>query len=101
MISSESLHQSISNFVYDVIPARGRTLLILGYVLKCGRHRMFKIYVLFKVIYACERDIFKTVSAIDFKLEKIFILSRGKTLLILGHLLKPRWPPPNFLKCML
>ena len=44
---------------------------------------------------------FKTVSPIDFKLENFFILSRGKMLLILGHLLKPRWPPPNFLKCML
>ena len=31
----------------------------------------------------------------------VFILSRGRTLLTLGHLLKTRWPPSNFLNCML
>ena len=34
-------------------------------------------------------------------LKIVFILSRGRTLLILGHLLKPRWTPLNFLICML
>ena len=34
-------------------------------------------------------------------LKFFFILSRGQMLLILGHLLKPRWPPWNFLICML
>ena len=30
-------------------------------------------------------------------LKFVFILSRGQTLYILGHLLKTRWPPSNFL----
>ena len=30
------------------------------------------MYALFKLIYACERDIFKAVSPIDFKLENCF-----------------------------
>ena len=58
----------------------------------------------------CECDILRTVSPIDFKFEICyqttgntdaidFILSRQRTLLILGHLLKPRWPPYNFI-CM-
>ena len=34
-------------------------------------------------------------------LKFVFILSRGQTLYILGHVLKTRWPPSNFLKCML
>ena len=48
-----------------IISPKWRTLSILN-------HRTFKMYVLFKVIYACERDIFKTVSQIDFKLEICF-----------------------------
>ena len=31
----------------------------------------------------------------------VFISPRGQMLLILGHLLKTRWPPLTFLKCML
>ena len=34
-------------------------------------------------------------------LKFVFILSRRQMLYILGHLLKTRWPPSNFLKCML
>ena len=34
-------------------------------------------------------------------LKFVFILSRGQTLYILGHLLKTRLPPSTFLKCML
>ena len=110
-----------------------------------GRHKTLEIYLLSKVIYACECDISKAVSQISFKLEICFsyyqenrrfdfgpsvknkiaenfwkcllwttlvkavslepfpqstsnlkfvlILSRGQTLLTLGHLLKTRWLP--------
>ena len=64
-ISLKSFHQSTSNLNYDVLSPKRRTLLILG-------HRTFKIYVLLKVVYACERNIFKTISQIDFKLEICF-----------------------------
>ena len=42
----------------------------------------------------CERDIFIIISPINFKFD--VIPPKGRTLLILGHLLKPRWPPLNF-----
>ena len=33
-ITLESFHQSTSNLIYDVIPPKGRTLFILGHLIK-------------------------------------------------------------------
>ena len=66
-IALESFHQSISNLIYDVIHPKGRTLLISDFLLKSRWPP--STYVLLKVIYACECDIFTTVSPINFKLE--------------------------------
>ena len=49
--------------------------------------KLFKLYAMDNPF---ELDIFRTVYPMDFKHE------RGRTLLILGHLLKTRWPPSNF-----
>ena len=65
-----------------------------------GRHRPFKIFVLLKVTYAFEHDIFRIVSPMSLNLKFIFILSRGRTLLILGHLLKARSLPSNFVNAI-
>ena len=103
VISLQSFHQSTLNLIYDVIPpkltsnliygvipTKGQTLLILGHMLKSTwppSNFYVYVYVLFKVIYACECNIFKIIPPIDLKLENLFISSRGRTLLILGHLL--------------
>ena len=50
--------------------------------------KLFKLYAMDNPF---ELDIFRTVYPMDFKHE------RGRTLLILGLLLKTRWPPTNFL----
>ena len=64
-ISLEPLNQLTSNLVYDVIPPRGWTLLILGHLLKTRwPPSNFKIYA---IDTPCERDIFRMVSPIDFK----------------------------------
>ena len=54
--------------------------------------KLFKLYAMDNPF---ELDIFRTFYPMDFKHE------RGRTLLSLGHLLKTRWPPSDFLKCML
>ena len=54
-----------------------------------------KLLKLYAMDNPFEHDIFRTIYPMDFKHE------RGRTLLILGHLLKTRWPPSSFLKCML
>ena len=73
-ISLEPFHQSTSNLKYDTRPPEIRMLLILGPLPKKqdDRHQTFKIYVLLKVIYACERVMFETIFPIDYKLENCF-----------------------------
>ena len=45
-------------------------------------------------------EIFEPFHQSTSNLKFVFIMSRGRTLLILAHLLKTRWPPLKFLKCM-
>ena len=64
-ISLEPFYQSTSNLVYDVIPPKGRTLLILGRAkTKMAAIKLFNMYA---IDTPCERDIFRTVLPIDFK----------------------------------
>ena len=98
-ISLEPLNQSTSDLVYDVIPPKGRTLLILGHLLKT-RWPLLNFWNICTVVKIM------LVNAISLKpfpqstsnLKFVFILSIGQVLLILGHLLKPRWPLSWFKK---
>ena len=66
-----------------------------------GRHQTFKIYLLLKVIYACERDIFEVDWGNNFKQNLFSFSLEDGHYQFLGHLLKRRWLPSNFFKCML
>ena len=55
-ISQEPLNQSTSNLVYDVIPPKGRTLLILGHVRKLRWPP--SNFLMYAIDTPCERDIF-------------------------------------------
>ena len=55
--------------------------------IKMAAIELFKMYSIDTLF---ERYIFKTVSPVNFKFEKNRISPKGRTLLILGHLLKTR-----------
>ena len=97
-ISLKPFPQSTSNFVF--ISSRGRILLTLDHLIKTrwlpsnlGKCMLWTTLV--KAIYL--EPFPQSTSYLKF----VFILSRRRTLLTLGHLLKTRWSPSNFLKCVL
>ena len=98
-ISLEPLNQSTSNLVYDVIPLKGRTLLILSHLLKTR----WPLLVFWNICTVVKIMLVNAISLKPFPLSTsnlkfVFILSIGQVLLILGHLLKPRWPLSWFKK---
>ena len=100
-ISLEPLNQLTSNLVYDFIPPKGRTLLILGYMqkLKWPPSKLFNMYA---IDIPCERDIsLEPLNQLTSNLVYDIRPPKIRTLLIFGHVQKPKWPPSNFLICML
>ena len=90
-ISLEPLKQSTSDLVDDVIPPKGRTLLILGHVkTKMATIKLFNMYA---IDTPCDSISLETLN----QSTSIFIYDvippKGQTLLILVHLLKTRWSP--------
>ena len=98
-ISLEPRNQSTSDLVYDVIPPKGRTLLILGHLLKT-RWPLLNFWNICTVvkIMLVNAIYLKPFPQSTSNLKFVFILSIGQVVLILGHLLKPRWPLSWFKK---
>ena len=71
----------------------------------CAKTKMAAIVLfnMYDIDTPCERNIFRNqlFHQTTSNLKIVVISSRGRTLLILGHVRKWRWPPSNFLICML
>ena len=57
-----------------------------------------KLFNMYAIDTPCERDIFRIISPINFKFDYDVLPPKGRTLLIMSHVLKLRciWPPLNF-----
>ena len=99
-ISLEPLNQLTSNLVYDIRPPKIRTLLILGHVQKPRWPPSNFLICMLKtplVNTISSEPLNQSTSNLVYDV----IVPKGQTLLILGHVQKLRWPPSNFLICML
>ena len=61
----------------------------------CAKTKMaaIELFNMYAIDTPCERDNLEPLNQSTSNLVYDVILPKGRTLLILGHLLKPRWPP--------
>ena len=94
-ISLEPYPLSTSNFKFVFILSRGRTLLILGHLLKTKwlPSNFLKCMLWTPLVNGISLESFHQ-STLNFLYD--VIPYKGRTILILGNLLKSRWPPLTF-----